>query len=341
MLKHLFLAITLCAAGHTAAAEWQHNNPDFDRTGQVTLKTLSGATSQLSNTGQQGLQSSASPSVLFVSGGGDYEFDMGFLLQSGDYLVREVNLKNWLKFNKADFESQFTVELVTPLNALSENTATRTSATFSASGSGSATSKENGVGSANVSCSLAGKSDSSSGDHNVSVSVYADGAYISCNTSTLAYGARVQGVLYVWAEINSQIYNASNQCSKTFFSAEKSNCFTQCTASGSGSTSGSCSVSDTGYVTTINSVKYGFSSTRHFTPTVTLSNKKTINFSGINKAYVDPANNVFFLQRGTSLSYIDPKVGDETLIAQLNAGDVPTKMLTGLKFTKKTAPVTP
>ena len=67
MLKHLFLAISLCAAGHAAAAEWQHTNPDFDRTGQVTLKTLTGVTSQLSNTGQQGLQSSASPTVLSIS----------------------------------------------------------------------------------------------------------------------------------------------------------------------------------------------------------------------------------------------------------------------------------
>ena len=70
MLKHLFLAISLCAAGHTAAAEWQHTNPGFDRTGQVTLKTLSGVTSQLSNTGQQGLQSSASPTVLNVVNNG-------------------------------------------------------------------------------------------------------------------------------------------------------------------------------------------------------------------------------------------------------------------------------
>ena len=69
MLKHTFLAIFLCAAGHTAAAEWQHTNPDFDRTGQVTLKTLSGVTSQLSNSGQQGLQSSASPTVLSINSG--------------------------------------------------------------------------------------------------------------------------------------------------------------------------------------------------------------------------------------------------------------------------------
>jgi hypothetical protein len=67
MLKRIFLTISLCAAGHTAAAEWQHTNPNFDRTGQVTLKTLSGVTNTLSNTGQQGLQSSASPTVLSVS----------------------------------------------------------------------------------------------------------------------------------------------------------------------------------------------------------------------------------------------------------------------------------
>lgn len=49
------------------AQEWQHNHPQFDPTGKVTLGTLSGVTSQLSNINQQGLQSSASPVILNIS----------------------------------------------------------------------------------------------------------------------------------------------------------------------------------------------------------------------------------------------------------------------------------
>ena len=120
MLKHLFLAISLCAAGHTAAAEWQHTNPDFDRTGQVTLKTLSGVTSQLSNTGQQGLQSSASPTVLSINTSGVVDIPAAALMfvlwnnggSSADatHIYAYFPGKGFSFFNKSEFDAIYSYQ---------------------------------------------------------------------------------------------------------------------------------------------------------------------------------------------------------------------------------------
>lgn len=68
ILIKLFLLFCNCLVSYNAASsvEWQHDNPDFDRSGQITIKNMAGVTSILSNNGQQGLQSSASPTVLSV-----------------------------------------------------------------------------------------------------------------------------------------------------------------------------------------------------------------------------------------------------------------------------------
>ena len=123
MLKHLFLATSLYAAGHTAAAEWQHTNPNFDRTGQVTLKTLTGVTSQLSNTGQQGLQSSASPTVLSVAAGGsDFSFEKALLVTTsgGCCTTRIVLLTDghggFRSVPKSDFDKSFTYSVENPVS---------------------------------------------------------------------------------------------------------------------------------------------------------------------------------------------------------------------------------
>ena len=109
MLKHTFLAISLCAAVNAAAAEWQHTSPNFDRTGQVTLKTLSGVTSQLSNTGQQGLQSSASPTVLSVSIGG------------AQYAVNKVEVVHFLPSQFSYFVSNGQNGRLQPIATLSQS----------------------------------------------------------------------------------------------------------------------------------------------------------------------------------------------------------------------------
>jgi hypothetical protein len=334
-IKFAPVALLIALAGTTASAqEWQHENPDFDATGKVTIKSLAGVTSQLINSGQQGLQSSASPVVLNVGGGGSYEFDIGFALQSGEYLVRETNLNNWLKFTKADFTKQFKFELEEPIPQLSKQVVARSTATYSASGSGSATSWNNGVGSAQVSCSLGSQSASDSAGHMVSVNLNSGEAQVFCGAAPLAFGVNVTGTLYVYASVNTEIYNGSRQCSSTIFNGSRSNCFEQCTGSGSGSTSQSCSASDEGWVLWTGGKMLGFSSSRHYLAAGGVStNKKTISFSGISKAFINPVSNIFYIQRGNTLNSLDPADGNESLITQLTAGDTPTKIVSGLTFT--------
>lgn len=339
-LINLFLLFCSCFISNYAVSsgEWQHDNPNFDRSGQVTIKNLAGVSTSLSNNGQQGLQSSASPVVLYAASGGDYEFDMGFLLSSGEYLVREVNLSNWLKFTKSDFESQFTYATSAPLINLPVATASHTTETYSASGSGSASSFVNGSASASIKCSARGQTKSDSASHFVSVSITESPFIFSaeCVASPLGFGVRINGMLRVYASINSNLWNASNVCTFSIFNAEKSNCYEQCSASASGSTSGSCTVKDTGYLRSYNGKYYGFSANRHYTPTGIVNNKKKMNISSIWNAYADVENNVFYIQRSSyNLSYVDPATGDEKFIAQLNEGDIPTKILKELKFTKK------
>lgn len=108
MMKIAFLTLlSLCSFG-AACTEWQHQNPNFDRTGQVTIKSLAGVTSQLVNTGQQGLQSSASPTVLSVAGGGNYQWTDGLLLSDGFYYVYEEELGIYVRYSPEQFVERFT-----------------------------------------------------------------------------------------------------------------------------------------------------------------------------------------------------------------------------------------
>jgi hypothetical protein len=105
MIKITFLTlVSLCSFG-ALSTEWQHENPNFDRTGQVTIKSLAGVTSQLVNTGQQGLQSSASPTVLNISMGGKKV--PHFAVLSGSKVWAFFDGAGFVEYTQGEFNTVF------------------------------------------------------------------------------------------------------------------------------------------------------------------------------------------------------------------------------------------
>jgi hypothetical protein len=106
-----FTLISLCSFG-AICTEWQHENPNFDRTGQVTIKSLAGVTNQLVNTGQQGLQSSASPTVLNIVSGSSKPL---FGLRRGTVYQVYIEGLGLIDVDGAKLSSKYTFTEVAPL----------------------------------------------------------------------------------------------------------------------------------------------------------------------------------------------------------------------------------
>ena len=344
MKKSVLLALLLPVFA-VGAAEWNHSKSGYNPTGQVNIKLQNGAVLALSSAGQSGLQSSSSPAILNVSAGASYNFDVGFQLQSGEYYVRETSLKNWVKFSKTDFESQFTVQASGPLKQLTYDNYTYTTQPISASGSGVAEVWNNG-NSTNVSlnCTIQGNSQSASAAATTSINLVAyagsDYGQLSCIGFATSVGSSwVRGTLYTYASINAGIYENYRTCTHQFFyDSYPGWCGAACKAQASGSVVGSCQASDEGYVLWDSGVLYGFSKARHYLKAGGVSNNAaTLSLSGITKAFVDTASNIFYIQRNTSLMQFNPTQGAESFITNINGSDVPSRVVSGLQFTPKSS----
>lgn len=123
MLKHIFLIVYLILSPFAISADWQHTNPAFDKSGIVTIKTPTGTMTTFSNNGQQGLQSSASPTVLSVNGGTNYKWVDGLLLSDGFYYVYEEELGIYVRYSSEQFTRSFTAKEENVIKLPFQNTA--------------------------------------------------------------------------------------------------------------------------------------------------------------------------------------------------------------------------
>lgn len=115
--KALTLVILSVGGGGAVASEWNFNEDDFNKTGQVTLKTPSGQAINVDNTQSANAYSiSNSPTVVNVkSSGGSGGSSGGGLPLLSDKVVLGTGQQKVSKYEKGD-----TLEIIIPFDCLVE-----------------------------------------------------------------------------------------------------------------------------------------------------------------------------------------------------------------------------